>query len=1056
MPDPYLESEAWAARRDHRDGDAARGQARAERPARRAAGNGTERLRTPSPPPAEDFLAGEAEAARGTRRSKAIAVDDGDAEPFAVEEMMALIDDMNASLATKNWKEVKRSLKKLVKRPVTAHVIAMTQIDEIVKQLGQIPTIKAHADAAYLVLAALAEEAQPEDAINLTGSPERDLFSRPGGAGEGEGRRPVRRSRVALPDPEEDPTASFVVKEIVEPAVSTTSSIDFNSIIAQISRVNEVEDWMLPTLRNNATEFMHTVERRVEEASAEDKPRAWHLMNLVVQSEVGAQLAGLFAARLPKLAARHMHITSSTKQWYMKLLRGWWEGKVFPQETLLAIKRELADSMQQKKEKPRESPERRPKPSVSLPGLLQKVSELVNPSTAAAPGGSGPGAGPTGGAAADWAERVLQRVEREAATLQPVTGEVVRPPVPLPPNLRGGAEPCKVFVGCLAATAAEDHVRRLMAVYGTVLTIDLLPVLPGDPLHRGAIVQYEMPTSAQNSVIALNGIYTFRGSQAPMVVRIATEADEAILANPPPQSAPLGPPPAYSPPPLPPGPPPSTLPGGLYQPPLQPPLPAASYGLPRGLPGQLPGGGPPFYSPPMSRGPPLPGPGPNPRAPVIHPHQQHYRSLPRGPAPFFGPPGAGPPYGWEGGPPLDPLEQQKELLAAQKQELLQKLARLEKEDSKPAKVTKIVLVPKKKAKKMNAFGVEEEVGFKDDEEDATQDFGEGTEPPGPNHAPPPLPPHLQPHHHHHHQHQHHVPMPAGMYPPQQPLHFQQQFQPSVPPPAYAPPMPQHPHPHQHLHQHQHQLHPQQPHQSLVPFQSAPMPMGNVFGAAEEDSAASRPGEAKPAAKEAVPLQECATHRCQRLSYYLERDEAGLYRCKAEFRCSGGVQLADAPSAMTYAQNLSTKRSRSEDRDSSSSSSSSSSSDRTRSPSPTTKVQSRPFVPMKIHIPVPKSKDDPSKQYFNNKLFVGNLNAYVTEQKLWDHFDPFGEILEIVLLKQSSITSDRCAFVKYKRPEDASRAIDALNGRAMPGTAENIIVRLGYKRKAGADDGGGGG
>lgn len=28
-------------------------------------------------------------------------MDDGDAEPFAVEEMMALIDDMNASLATK-------------------------------------------------------------------------------------------------------------------------------------------------------------------------------------------------------------------------------------------------------------------------------------------------------------------------------------------------------------------------------------------------------------------------------------------------------------------------------------------------------------------------------------------------------------------------------------------------------------------------------------------------------------------------------------------------------------------------------------------------------------------------------------------------------------------------------------------------------------------------------------------------------------------------------------------------------------------------------------------
>lgn len=40
------------------------GSGRLHRPARRAAGNGTERLRTPSPPPAEDFLAGEAEAAR--------------------------------------------------------------------------------------------------------------------------------------------------------------------------------------------------------------------------------------------------------------------------------------------------------------------------------------------------------------------------------------------------------------------------------------------------------------------------------------------------------------------------------------------------------------------------------------------------------------------------------------------------------------------------------------------------------------------------------------------------------------------------------------------------------------------------------------------------------------------------------------------------------------------------------------------------------------------------------------------------------------------------------
>ena len=51
---------------------------------------------------------------------------------------------------------------------------------------------------------------------------------------------------------------------------------------------------------------------------------------------------------------------------------------------------------------------------------------------------------------------------------------------------------------------------------------------------------------------------------------------------------------------------------------------------------------------------------------------------------------------------------------------------------------------------------------------------------------------------------------------------------------------------------------------------------------------------------------------------------------------------------------------------------------------------------------------------------------------------------------------RCAFVKYKHPEDAAKAIESLNGRPMAGTAENVIVRLGYKRKPGGDDGHGGG
>ena len=45
-------------------------------------------------------------------------------------------------------------------------------------------------------------------------------------------------------------------------------------------------------------------------------------MNLIVQSDVGPDFAPRFAPHLPKLAARYMYITSSTKTWYMKLLRG--------------------------------------------------------------------------------------------------------------------------------------------------------------------------------------------------------------------------------------------------------------------------------------------------------------------------------------------------------------------------------------------------------------------------------------------------------------------------------------------------------------------------------------------------------------------------------------------------------------------------------------------------------------------------------------------------------------------------------------------------------------
>ena len=69
-------------------------------------------------------------------------------------------------------------------------------------------------------------------------------------------------------------------------------------------------------------------------------------------------------------------------------------------------------------------------------------------------------------------------------------------------------------VYCIAPHPPPTHVHRVRLSCSCVLH---------GPACSGAIVQYEKLSSAQNSVTALNGIYTFRGTKVPMVVRLATE-----------------------------------------------------------------------------------------------------------------------------------------------------------------------------------------------------------------------------------------------------------------------------------------------------------------------------------------------------------------------------------------------------------------------------------------------------------------------------------------------------------------------------------------------------
>ena len=75
---------------------------------------------------------------------------------------------------------------------------------------------------------------------------------------------------------------------------------------------------------------------------------------------------------------------------------------------------------------------------------------------------------------------------------------------------------------------------------------------------------------------------------------------------------------------------------------------------------------------------------------------------------------------------------------------------------------------------------------------------------------------------------------------------------------------------------------------------------------------------------------------------------------------------------------------------------------------------------------------------NTKLFVGNLSFNTTENDLQDAFAAHGTVTEANLMMDRSTGRPRgFAFVTMGSPEEAQKAIDALNGAAMDG--RNLTV-----------------
>src|SRR5437016_3854384 len=90
-----------------------------------------------------------------------------------------------------------------------------------------------------------------------------------------------------------------------------------------------------------------------------------------------------------------------------------------------------------------------------------------------------------------------------------------------------------------------------------------------------------------------------------------------------------------------------------------------------------------------------------------------------------------------------------------------------------------------------------------------------------------------------------------------------------------------------------------------------------------------------------------------------------------------------------------------------------------------------------------------------KLFVGNLSFNITENDLQDAFAAHGTVVEANLMMDRATGRPRgFGFITMSTPEEAQKAIDAMNGKELDGRA--LTVNLARPREERSGGGGGGG
>jgi cold-inducible RNA-binding protein len=91
---------------------------------------------------------------------------------------------------------------------------------------------------------------------------------------------------------------------------------------------------------------------------------------------------------------------------------------------------------------------------------------------------------------------------------------------------------------------------------------------------------------------------------------------------------------------------------------------------------------------------------------------------------------------------------------------------------------------------------------------------------------------------------------------------------------------------------------------------------------------------------------------------------------------------------------------------------------------------------------------------STKLFVGNLSFNTTENDLQDAFAAHGNVVEATLMMDRMSGRPRgFGFVTMSTPEEAQKAIEALNGASLGG--RNLTVNIARPREERPGGGGGG-